>query len=63
MYCWAIKVLLSCQKLQLLIALSIVDVMALSRHVLSSIEYGFVDYMHIFDSFAVDEQVHMPMAH
>lgn len=63
MYCWAIKVLLSCQKRQLLIALSIVDFMALSRHVLSTIEFWFVDYMHIFVSFAVDEQVHTPVAH
>ncbi len=46
-----------------MIALSIVDFMALSRHVLTSIEYGFVDYMHIFVSFAVDEQVHMPVSH
>lgn len=34
----AFKVLLSCQKLQLLIALSIVDFMAFLRHVLSTIE-------------------------
>lgn len=57
------KVLLSCQKLQLMIALSVVDFMALSRHVLSTIKFWFVDYMHIFVSFAVDEQVHTPVAH